>query len=502
VTIADAPAYCQAPIIPAKWARNGEYPDAQLQAQLVRHVNAGALVRLKEHAALASPLPAPTPTSSVGSRWRCTFRTSPFSQYLWVRFAFRLGSASLSFGKGVRATVTKTDGTFVGTCTIQVGGLGTATPATWQTGDAPLVDAAGDLVVLEPGVVHHAHFEDLVDSSLVFATVYEWSVENDIANGLAPGSAADGTPILDADRQSVAELASLLWNGQASHLWNWTTNTAAARTTTSGSTANLIDTAVTTVSASSPGATLDLSGWGRVMHATTTVHVWVYGRLASPSGTIEGRVTLRDSTGAVVSTVSGFTTAQGQWRAATAVLPASKSKYDLHFELEGTGSGTFHVWAVSIFPCNDTPTFSLPAAALTLTRNGSASPSRQPDIAFNLSYNLNVGGVDQTNVYVYWKLPTSGLTHNAVDLETEVQAENPGWTVTHSVIGPDRVVQLFRAAASVATYTIVMPFAPLYDGAGYYAVGGPYNMVIDAASTEVATVADGSFALTIETVVI
>src|SRR5690606_25991557 len=83
------------------------------------------------------------------------------------------------------------------------------------------------------------------------------SMTENFSGYLNPNAAA-GTPITDIHRKRLSTLARDIWRRGAAQVFNWDCDKhSSPKTTTSQTAANVLDTSVSSVSASSPGYTLD-----------------------------------------------------------------------------------------------------------------------------------------------------------------------------------------------------------------------------------------------------
>lgn len=330
---------------PAKFIRNGKYPDSLLQADLAGLANHIALYRMKEIARFGmnvGSLTSPTTTSRV--RWRTQYVASPHVRAVVVMaWVAKSEPVSLEEFEVFDPTVVFSfdDGTDVHTAEIKYGAATTesADPndcaAIWTFVRSATTPA--DFWQPVSGSVNDVTITDF-RSRVVSATIYE--VPFGIPAPFVEGYAA-GTPILDADRQALVEYARLAWKTQAAPLLTWTLDDQASpRSTTSDTQKNLVDDTSTTVTGATPGYTLDLRHRARVSTGTVSCRLSAYG-----SSTDVGYVRLRDSGGAVVAGVEINSPTPG-WFAATCEMPATLAKYDIHYD--STSGETTEVSAVHL----------------------------------------------------------------------------------------------------------------------------------------------------------
>lgn len=369
--------YAFPPLRPHKWIRNGKYPDAQLQADLANHVNAGAIIRLKEHCRFGTPLPSLSPLATTRNRWRCAFRTSAFVRYLSANIGVSLNTTG-STGKGAVVTIRDSSGTTMATAELSVTGTGSTNPSTWRDGQAFFLDGGGDLWEPDPYTTYFATFVDNAQSSLVFGNIFEWAaIDSTTENGLAVANFASSSPVLDSDRQAVAELGATLWTQQGSHLFNWSTNvdllppvgeadplperfvesTFANYQEYNAVTGNVVvDGNGEPFVGDDAAFLLDLEGRARVSEGgDVTVRMHGYAQIyESNVGFPALKVYLRAYDGTIMHTLSwpGTGSLSPYWQSGSFTLPAEAAYYYVTYAIDGTGDwdGAGRVYAVSLFP--------------------------------------------------------------------------------------------------------------------------------------------------------
>lgn len=331
--------HAKRPLMYRKFSRNGMVPDATFQNQLAEATNAAVRWREREVFRYSTPL-ASIPASASGSRgrWRFAWHTSPYAKNLKARvvMAIESGAGLSSLSPHARLIVLDSSAVEIGRMEIHWGtGSGSDVPDDFGHRSG-ILTLSGSIVDLPTDEDLFGYWEDLNEARLVSCTVWETSSVASLKT-----NNAQGTPILDADREDVADRLRNLWKAGASPLAHWTVDLAASPRTNSTTTAkSLIDDTSTTVSAATPGFTLDLANRSTVRRSTVPVTMWVY----AARTTSNGSVTLKDSTGAAVVTVS--ITGTADWYSGTGDLPASAAKYDLH-HVAGA-AGTISTNAVSL----------------------------------------------------------------------------------------------------------------------------------------------------------
>jgi hypothetical protein len=179
--------------------------------------------------------------------------------------------------------------------------------------------------------------------------VYETQLLPDTTNGyIGPVHVAAQSGIFDDQRQGLAELGDKMWRRGASQVFNWSTDyDSEARTFVSvAADRNVVDNTSTTVSAATPGFTIDMTG--KVTQSTVSTGVLctiaAYGNRGAGTSGNQG-VKIKDSSGTTLIGLIGAVAANG-WFSAQFQLPATSAKYDVQGY---SNSGTFTLYAVSIW---------------------------------------------------------------------------------------------------------------------------------------------------------
>ena len=301
--------------------------------ELANHI---ARYRMKEIASfgmttnvIASPV-----SSTTRPRWRTRYRASPHVTAVYA-YGWLAQSTLEAVSVDPYGLVTFTGG---GTAELH---YGAATVENANPDHCAVVHgfalSAGSFWSPTADTVYSVTVSD-EQSRLVALTIYEVGVN--LVEPFDTGFAA-GTPILDTDRSDLVLGARLLWKRQAAPLFTWTVDDQASpRTRTSATPINIIDNASTAVSTATVGYTLDLRRRSTIRRTTVPCVLEAY--ISTDSGA--GDVKLKDDTGAVVAEVSNSGAAQ--WVTVTANLPATRAKYDLHYN--GNGGNVASVMAVSL----------------------------------------------------------------------------------------------------------------------------------------------------------
>ena len=129
-------------------------------------------------------------------------------------------------------------------------------------------------------------------------------------------------------------------------------------------TKNLIDNSSTTVSASTPGYTVDLRYHTTLRLASVGVPVRLKVAAHSTAANDTGAVVLKDSAGNIVLTCLVNGGVGEYWYWTNGYLPATLAKYDLHFQQPATG--TLTVYSADVYEIDWTTDPILGAASITV----------------------------------------------------------------------------------------------------------------------------------------
>lgn len=329
---------------PAKFARNGKYPDALYQASMSELGNHIAMYRLKEIASFGmttSVISGGTPDADK-PRWRTKYEPSPYATCLifkgWLAQAALENPASDPY-----AFVTFDNGTHTGTCELHYGAAAAANanPDHMAVMWGFVTNDAAPTTLLAPtsGTSYSVTVSDR-QSRIAACTIFEGSL-----NATAPFTEgyAVTSRILSTDRSVLIPGARNMWKQQGAPLFTWTVdNQASPRTRISATSINAIDDTNTSVATSTPGYTLDLRYRDRSSASYVPVRFWVYGSSAGTGGT----VLLKASNGSNVASITGITTAGWYSSTLAASFPATLAKYDLHYAGDGTNTFSFYAAAL------------------------------------------------------------------------------------------------------------------------------------------------------------
>lgn len=339
----------KAPIWVNRFARNGKVPDAALQAAICELANQAGAFRPKEvfrwHGGIGS-----IPASQVGGgqrdRWRFAFHTGPLTTQLWCKF--ELAQQSNGVGSGAsdaygRLQIQDTALNVTGNAIFHYGSTSIANvdvPANFGTGS--------DYINVQPDTDYYGTFSDFNSARMISATVFEVPTDPNTLAGYLEQNFATTGPIYEAHRANAMTLARKLWQRSGAHVLNWCVDVAGAPLTTSSVTpTNVVDAASTTISAATPGYTLDMTGKDRLSQSTgIPCMLFANGFRTGGAGT-DPNIVLANSLGAGAVTLPNFPATTAGWVSIAFNLPLGADKYDLQFYSKN--ATPFSLLAASIF---------------------------------------------------------------------------------------------------------------------------------------------------------
>lgn len=340
--------YAKAPLEQHQFARNGKLPDAYLAAELADHINHASRYRLKEVARFSADIMSFGDTagnfSGERTRWRFAFHSSPYSSVLLARGWLAPCSTTNATGPYVRVRIQDGTPTTVGDVQLAYGASSSdgGEPHTFLALTDYMMSSPGEIATLPANTALYGTVSDFDSARCVGISIYEGSLLTALPGPCDEGLAI-GRPIFDKDRQDAITAARAMWKQGAAKLFTWSVNRdAVARTRSSSTAINVIDNSSTSVSAATPGFTLDLRYKSTVRRGTVPVTIKAYGSI--PAGA--GAAVLVDSGGVPVATVT-INSATPGWFSTTCNLPATLAKYDLHYK--GDGTNTVTLQAVSAY---------------------------------------------------------------------------------------------------------------------------------------------------------
>jgi hypothetical protein len=332
---------------PLEWRQyclNGSAPSAQFQNRLNEATNQAVVLRTRQlFTAISHP-----DEIGAGSTYRFAFRTSTYHSALVVLATMQpplgVNGDNATYGRlkifsdTAEAVTVKTSDFYYG---ASPGGTSVVRLRGWAFAKTVKAYITG----LSPDTEYYGLFSGESGGFLQTATVIETQSMTQILSGYLPTSLNQDSEVLSIYREKVATIQKNLWKKSGRSLINFTVDDAASPITLSSTTAtNIVDGSSTTVSASTPGYTLDMRYRDRLMQTSGVPCIFkVYAARTVSNGT----VILKDSAGNQVAAVSVTGVAGWYGGGGTFNLPATLDKYDIHF-VAGIG-GTITLHAVSIY---------------------------------------------------------------------------------------------------------------------------------------------------------
>lgn len=346
------------PIPLRRWSRNGKHPNAELANRINAAANAAALYRSKEVFGICAPLFSGNGSFYVnGDLWHFAFHTGPHTTALFARLAMNVpfASASNSYAS-VKIYSDASLSTLVASQDFEYGSApgGGGSPYVWQTLSAIdkfITGISADTDYY--GVISSHNNAYVLAASIVDCPSF---TESGYGGYLATNYTTH-TPILAIDRERPQTLMRDVWKRGGSKVLNWavtpgnapagsdSNGTYRSITTTSTTYTNILDRSSTTISAATPGWTLDMRNKDRVSQTSGVPCVMkCFGRNASGSQT---NVVLKNSSGATIATATS-SDATNTWFSISFNMPAVLDKYDIQFNT-GTAGNRSYLYAICIW---------------------------------------------------------------------------------------------------------------------------------------------------------
>jgi hypothetical protein len=330
------------PIHGDRWARNGQAPNASLANKLNEAVNQAVCYRTKQCFYSYGKLGGSRVASSTDeARWWFAFHTGPYhhalhaSVAMWPDTDYPVSVRNASSRLDIYSDAALT--TLVATQTFVYG-----THPTTTLGYAHIKQLTNYVGGLTADTDYYGVWSAVDKGRLIGATVFDLESMTEGYDGYLSQNLTTHSAVLDKYRRDQVTILNRLWRRGGAQVFNWTCETT-PQTRSSATLANLFDTTVTTVSAASPGYTLDMTGKTRLSQTSGVPTVMKV--LAKVSVTMTGTVKLVDSSGATVMTTS-ITATTPTWVSVSGFLPATTDKYDLQFSCTGA---SISVYAVTCF---------------------------------------------------------------------------------------------------------------------------------------------------------
>lgn len=352
-----------APIQINRWVRNGTHPSNELEVLKNEAINQCALYRTKDY--FAAGRIATAPSTADDERWRFAFRSSEFAHAALVSCVVNQpapGTGNTNSYVELKLFTDATESTLAHSEQFNYGSRVDAASASGWT----FMRTFDKIVPITPNTDYYALVKNMNWSTLVSITAYELTSLTEHFAGYLPMNLGVQAPILDVYRQKQRELLRKVWKTGGPKIFNWTIDRGSYSVGTGSAPSqsykdisrttyeNILDwthlaAGSTTVTANTPGWYPDTRTWDRVRQGGTIPCVMkAFGKWTAGGGFLTGgSVALKDPTGAIVAQISDAWDATPRWHEVAVNLPADYKKYDVHFK---TNAGTFHLWAVTIYP--------------------------------------------------------------------------------------------------------------------------------------------------------
>ncbi len=340
------------PIQYDRFCRNGKHPSAHLWNQIDEATNQSVLYRNRELFRAPGHVGAGGGATSNGSRtrYRFAFRSGPFAFAIRCIVALTPQSNNLGLNAYAKMVVFSdaAETVTVGEAMLYHG----ANPGgSFIAEGLPYIKTLKNTVSgLAANTDYYVRFDEVDDGRILAACVLELQslTQN---GGHFPQNITAQSDIYGIYRENVATAQKDLWKGTGGLALNFAANTDANPSMNLTNTSkNICDQVSTTFSNATQGFKVDLRYRDRLAQTSgipVTMKVFCESDTEVLGDGI-GEITLKDSTGAAVITISnGLPFGAPAWISTTGFLPATQGKYDLHFR--NNGGGTVSVWAVSIY---------------------------------------------------------------------------------------------------------------------------------------------------------
>lgn len=338
------------PIQADLFARPNKHPDAALINQLNRAGNVAGICRTKEVFRAIARLESGNSIvglvpSSFGAgdraRFRFAFRTGKYAHALGIIVGMVPQDSGMNQNSYCRLDISNGAGAIVGTTTFVYGAnpIGsTYAIRGWQY----YKQIMGFIDGLDVDTEYYGVFTDVNFGRLHSACVFELSSFTENFNGYLPQNITNHSAILDVHRENLVTLQNNLLQKSAATLFSWTVEDGTVPVSRAGTAVNVLDGSSTSNTASSPGWKMDLTNKDR----RAELGVPVVMKVCAKNTTGAGVVSLVDSSGTTVLSISAGWTSSITWQSVSGYIPAGVDKFDLHV---ASSSGTVSLYAVSLY---------------------------------------------------------------------------------------------------------------------------------------------------------
>lgn len=342
-----------------RFFRNGRHPDANAANLVAEAANAAVVYRSRQVFVGATRMDSAGSISSTGAgdtvRWRWCFKSSPYCHALGG--VIILGAPTSGYDQNTRARIDiysdATESTLVTSKEIVYGASPTGP---FSAVGFNYLKVGYPYIEINPDTEYFCRLVDVDYGRTISASVFEFASLTENGSGYMSMANSVMTPVVDATRENAAVVSNNLWQKMGANVLAWSVSNHGVGSTplaiTSATPSNILDTAVTTVSASSPGWTVDLTNCDRISQASGVPCVvricgaWDQGASINATG---GTVLIKNAAGATLASVTNAWSSVSQsWVSTTVNIPATENKIDIQANARGAGQGTFNLWAVGV----------------------------------------------------------------------------------------------------------------------------------------------------------
>lgn len=362
-TVSPTPPTAIAPIQVRRWVRNGKAPDSTLINRVREAANFAALYRSKQVWGGIGYDGYNCPGSSAGgTAFRFACHTGGFSHAFLVRgLVYPPLDSSTQAGVIVKVYSDAAMTTLVNSVTLCYGAKPAGTSYGWRM--ARVMSAWLDGV--SPDTDYYCTIAAVNAGKVGGLAIFDMQSLSETTAGYLGVNLTMHSPIVAAHRQQPHEVLKKIWKVGGSHILNFSTarlvNPVSSsvdpngfvgpdnyNTTISTTPVNLVDRSSTTFGTNVPMFYADMTMKDRVgQNGMVPCVMKVWGFSAPTAG--DGTVTLVNSSGTTIASVTGFSTSSSpSWVGTSFSMPATLDRYALMFR-SNTSGVRFYVGQVSIW---------------------------------------------------------------------------------------------------------------------------------------------------------
>jgi len=352
-----------APIQVRRWVRNGKAPDSTFINRVREASNFAVLYRSKQVWGGIGYDGFNAPSSSTGgTAFRFACHTGPYTHAFYVKgIIYPPLNPSTQAGTIVKVYSDAAMTTLVSSLNLYYGAKPVGTGFGWRMARV----MSGWIDGVAPDTDYYCSISSVDSGKVGGLAIFDMQSLSETAAGYLGTNLTVLSPIVVSDRTQPHDALKAVWKRGGSHILNWSTARLANpvsssvdgngfvgpdnyNTSISTTPVNLIDRSSTTFGTNVPMYYLDMTMKDRVGQnglVPCVMKVWGFGA-ATPG---DGTVTLVNSAGTTIATVTGFSTSSSpQWVGTTFLMPATLDRYALMYK-SNTAGVRFYVGQVSIW---------------------------------------------------------------------------------------------------------------------------------------------------------